>query len=83
MLVPELQARITLLGENNEVVARLGDDAQWRSAVLANKNEKRTKPSEWDAGRFIHPHDACFDNDGNIIVAEWVKTGRVSRLNRL
>ena len=83
MLVPELQARITLLDAGNEVAARLGDDEQWRKAVLAEKNRKRTQPSEWEAGRFIHPHDACFDADGNILVAEWVATGRVSRLRRL
>jgi len=28
------------------------------------------------AGKFVHPHDACFDKDGNIYVVEWVSTGR-------
>jgi len=43
----------------------------------------RGKPETWVAGKFVHPHDACFDNDGNIIVAEWVATGRVSRLKKV
>ena len=83
LLVPELQARITLLGPDNAVVARLGDDEQWRKTVLAEKNKLRTQPDRWEAGRFVHPHDACFDGEGNILVAEWVKGGRVSRLNRI
>ena len=83
LLVPELQARITLLDESNEVVARLGDDEQWRQSVLAEKNRMRRQPDRWQAGRFVHPHDACFDAEGNILVAEWVQGGRVSRLRRV
>ena len=83
LLVPELQARITLLGPNDEVLIRLGDDADWRAKVLANNMQLRSQPAKWESGRFVHPHDACFDKEGNILVAEWVATGRVSRLNRL
>jgi hypothetical protein len=43
----------------------------------------RAKPEEWQAGKFIHPHDACFDKDGNIFVTEWVATGRVSLLRHV
>jgi len=43
----------------------------------------RTQPDRWPAGKFIHPHDACFDKDGNIFVAEWVQTGRVSLLRHV
>ncbi len=43
----------------------------------------RTQPEQWPAGKFIHPHDACFDKDGNIFVVEWVATGRVTFLRRL
>jgi hypothetical protein len=81
MLVPELQARITLLDAKNQVVVRLGDDAAWRDNVM--KMEARKKPEKAPAGKFLHPHDACFDSGGNIIVAEWVATGRVSRLRRV
>jgi hypothetical protein len=31
-------------------------------------------------GKFVHPHDACFDKNGDIFVVEWVSTGRVSKL---
>lgn len=81
MLVPELAARLTLLDGENKVIARLGDDAAWRDEV--NAKQVRRDENRWPAGKFVHPHDACFDADGNIIVAEWVDTGRVSRLKRL
>ena len=33
--------------------------------------------------KFVHPHDACFDVDGNILVAEWVATGRMTKLRKV
>lgn len=81
MVVPELVARVTLLDAKNNVVARLGDDVERVSAD--KKRQIRGDSSLWKPGRFVHPHDACFDADGNIFVAEWVGGGRVSRLKRL
>ncbi len=81
MVVPELFARVTLLNEKNEVVARLGSDIE-RIKGDAKRTIRRTA-SKWIDGRFIHPHDACFDGQGNIYVAEWVGTGRVSKLKWL
>ncbi len=79
MLVPELHARVSLLDENNKVVAQLG------AAVERLKGTKnlRTQPDQWMAGQFVHPHDACFGASGEIFVAEWVGTGRVSKLTRV
>ena len=79
LLVPELHARITLLGKDNQVVAHLGDDV---ARLKANKS-KRNDPATWESGKFVHPHDACFDSEGNIYVAEWVHTGRVTKLTRV
>jgi hypothetical protein len=81
MLVPELAARITLLDGKNNIVARFGDDEKWREEVGGKKT--RTNPDQWPDGKFIHPHDACFDADGNIFIAEWVATGRVTKLRKL
>ncbi len=78
MVVPELHARITLLDENNEVVVRLGADVE----RVTGGDNIRTKPNQWMEGKFVHPHDACFDAEGSIFVAEWVSTGRVSKLTR-
>lgn len=81
LLVPELHARVTLLNEKNEVVARLGDDV----ARVTGKDggQIRGDATKWQPGKFVHPHDACFAADGSIFVAEWVATGRVSKLIRL
>ena len=81
LVVPELHARVTILDEKNKVVARLGDDVKRIKARGGGRI--RTTPSNWKDGRFVHPHDACFDNDGNILVAEWVGTGRVTKLVRM
>jgi hypothetical protein len=81
MVIPELFARVTILDGENNVVARLGDDV----ARIKEDGEFaiRKDPATWRDGRFIHPHDACFDQEGNIFVAEWVASGRVSKLKRL
>lgn len=79
LLVPELHARVTLLNEKNEVVARLGADAD----RIKSEGGIRNDPKKWLDGKFVHPHDACFDNEGNILVAEWVATGRVSKLKKV
>jgi hypothetical protein len=81
MLVPELQARVTLLDGKNQVIGRFGDDATWREEVMGKG--VRADENRWPVGKFIHPHDACFDADGNIFVCEWVATGRVSKLRHL
>ncbi len=80
LLIPELHARVTLLNDKNEVVAKLGEDVE---RVTKKVKGVRNDSKKWLPGKFIHPHDACFDKDGNIFVAEWVSTGRVSRLRRL
>lgn len=81
MLVPELVARVTLLGKDNQVVAHLGADVE---RLTADKNRRiRQTPSEWIDGKFVHPHDACFAADGSIFVAEWVASGRVTKLEKI
>jgi hypothetical protein len=79
LLVPELHARVTLLDEKNQVVARLGEDVE----RVTTQKGIRSDETQWKDGKFVHPHDACFDAAGNILVAEWVNSGRVSKLKRL
>ena len=82
LLVPDLHARLTILNGQNEVVVQLGDDETWRHAVLADNFAMRGQPEQWRPGCFVHPHDARFDAEGNIYVAEWVRTGRITKLVR-
>ena len=81
MVVPELYARVSILNARNQVVARLGDDSERIRAD--SKHAIRRNPRDWKPGKFVHPHDACFDQEGNIYVAEWVASGRVTKLKRL
>jgi hypothetical protein len=85
MLVPDLSARITLLDKEDKVIVHLGEDAEWRASVLKDGMKLRGSKTgeEWVSGKFLHPHDACFDAAGNIFVAEWVHTGRVTKLRKL
>lgn len=85
MLVPDLVGRVTLLDKKNEVIAHLGDDAE---RIQADQKEHGTfhirgDESTWQDGKFIHPHDACFDAEGNIYVAEWVARGRITKLTHI
>jgi len=75
LLVPDLDARVTLLNEKNELVVHLGDGTNYGL---------RDKPREQFAdGKFIAPHSACFDAAGNIFVVEWVEIGRVTKLRKV
>jgi hypothetical protein len=82
LMVPDLHARVSLFGRDNKPIVHLGDDPAWRKKVL-DGFKVRNQPREWRPGKFVHPHDACFDKDGNIFVAEWVETGRVTLLRHV
>ena len=69
------------LDKDNRPLAHLANYPDWQKQV--DEKKLRVKPDTWEAGKFVHPHDACFDHDGNIIVTEWVEPGRVTKLTRL
>lgn len=82
LMVADLHARITLFDKQNNVISQLGYSPEWTKEVLDGMKVRR-EPNRWKAGRFVHPHDACFDNQGNIVVAEWVVPGRVDYLRKV
>jgi hypothetical protein len=82
LMVPDLHCRVSLFDKDNKPIVHLGDDPDWRKQALAGF-KARMKPEACPAGKFIHPHDACFDKDGNIFVVEWVHTGRVTLLKKV
>lgn len=82
LLVPDLHARVSLFDKDNKPIVHLGDDVEWRKEVL-DGFKVRADEKRWKPGKFVHPHDACFDKDGNIFVVEWVQTGRVTLLKKL
>ncbi len=79
MLVAELNSRLTILDSKNEIVLRL-DEGVKRNQTVKKLN---AQPDKWVNGEFIAPHDACFDELGNIYVAERVPAGRVVKLTRV
>lgn len=78
LLVPDLEARVTLLNGQDRLIAHLGDDDSGTWGKLRREPREKFIP-----GKFICPHSACFDEDGNIFVVEWVEVGRVTKLRRL
>jgi len=77
LLVPELEARVSILNGKNQIVAHFGQGPD---------NFREVRLLERDAfipGQFVAPHSACFDDDGNIFVVEWVEVGRVTKLRKL
>ncbi|QNN21891.1 hypothetical protein HED60_06270 [Planctomycetales bacterium ZRK34] len=76
MVVPDLDAVVTILDKDNQVVAQLGDGK--------GASAKRSSPrDQMIPGKFIHPHDATFLPNGDILVAEWVPIGRLTLLRKV
>jgi hypothetical protein len=80
VVVPDLLARVTLMGKDNKVISHLGDgkytNPEW--------GQLRTKTREnFTPGKFVAPHSAIFDHAGNIFVVEWVEVGRVTKLRKV
>jgi len=72
MLVPDLESVVTILDGGNRAIAQLGDG---HPSALRGEPRERFIP-----GKFIHPHDAIWLSNGDILVAEWVPIGRITRL---
>lgn len=79
LIIPDLQARVTIFDENNRLIAHLGDQPDvWKEKGWPNLGRDR-----YPAGKFNSPHGIEVDKKGNIIVVEWIKDGRVTMLRRV
>jgi hypothetical protein len=78
MVVPDLFARVTLIDMSNAPIVHLGDNGadSWQQV-------RKGAREQFPAGKFVCPHGASFDSDGNIFVVEWVEVGRVTKLRRV
>ena len=75
--IPELAGCVTLIGKDDRLLARLGDNpdaSQWAQNGLPRES--------WQPGVFISPHGAAFDGEGNLYVQDWLASGRYTRLVR-
>lgn len=74
-LVPDLSSVVTILDKANKPVAHLGD---------GHPTNLRDAPRDkFIPGKFVHPHTAVWLGSRDILVAEWVPIGRITRLRRL
>lgn len=81
LLMPDLKAVVTLFDRDNKLIAHLGDGQQPDGRTYEGIRDQNR--SAFPNGRFVAPHGACFDAEGNIFVAEWVEEGRITKLRRL
>ncbi len=80
VVIADLLSKVTILDRQNRVVASLGEGEYSK----ADWSTVRTQaPGTFVPGRFVCPHGACFDHEGNIFVVEWVESGRVTKLRKV
>lgn len=82
LLIPDLHGRVTIFDKDNKLAAHVGIDSDARD-WKAPAGYPNVPSDQRVAGRFISPHDACWDAKGNLYVAEWVPDGRVTKLRRV
>lgn len=76
--VAELEGRVSILDENNKVVAVIGD-APDKRPVATNK----VPPADWKDGIFNAPHGVSFDKDANLYVEDWNTSGRIGKFEHV
>lgn len=77
LAVAELGGRVSVLDLKGNIVASIG----------ANEHADETKtneipPEKWQENLFYAPHGITYDAKGNLLVAEYSKWGRITRLER-
>jgi hypothetical protein len=80
LVIADLMSKVIILGRDNKVAAILGDGEYSKQDWASVRNQS---PGTFAPGRFVCPHGACFDHEGNIFVVEWVESGRVTKLRHI
>jgi hypothetical protein len=75
--IAELGGRVTLLDKDGKIAEQIGDNPD--TTQRANFG---LEPDKWKDGVINAAHGVSFDRQGNIVVAEWNKFGRVSKFVR-
>ena len=80
VVIADLLSKVIILDRQNKVVATLGEGEYSKTDWSTVRNQA---PGTFAPGRFVCPHGACFDHEGNIFVVEWVEAGRVTKLRKV
>ena len=78
LAVAELHGRVVILDGDNQVVCELGTNDDKSQAA-----QKGVPPEKWQEGVFTAPHGLSFDHDGNLIVMDWNRFGRITFLKKV
>jgi hypothetical protein len=76
LLIPDLKSRVTIFDQDNKLIVHLGDGGTYEGLRAKDR-------SAFTPGKFVAPHSAIFDPQGNIFVVEWVEVGRVTKLQKV
>ena len=77
LFVADLHAAVVVLDGKDEVAAVLGSDPE-----APGRPGWPNVPDTLQAGKFNSPHAIAIDTHGDLYVAEWISTGRVTKLIR-
>jgi DNA-binding beta-propeller fold protein YncE len=78
IVIADLEGRVTILDKHNRLITHLGDN---EDPTLRGQNP--VSPKQWKDGQFISPHCPRWDAEGNLYVAEWLSSGRITKLKRM
>ncbi|HEX9657239.1 MAG TPA: hypothetical protein VGB89_10060 [Bacteroidota bacterium] len=78
LLVPELNARLAVLDEDDRLICYIGEN----EAVCSHPEWPNVPANLITAGKFNSPHGMAADKQGNLYVVEWIIGGRITKLAR-
>lgn len=77
--VPELNARLSILDDHDNLVTRFGEnEAACKSQCWPNLPASQILP-----GKFNSPHGVAVDSLGNVFMVEWILGGRITKLAKI
>jgi sugar lactone lactonase YvrE len=77
LYVADLHAKVVVLDAKDQVAAVLGADPD-----APGRPGWPNTPDQLQPGKFSSPHALAIDTHGDVYVAEWISTGRVTKLVR-
>lgn len=76
MVVAEIAGRVSVFDGEHRMIATIGTNDNAKQT-----NTNRVRPEDWTKGVVTSPHGIAFDRDGNILVTEWNRWGRVLKFS--